>query len=110
MQKNLKISFMNIDEFKQPNHVILHTIMLIITCVCFLFSFINFLEERYFLSILQAIVCFVNLMSLVNFKKIIQSAFASKFIIGYSCLILVVLAIVIFAGNKNNLTYLWIFL
>ncbi len=103
---------MNIHEFKlrQPNHIILYTLISLATAVCFIFLFINFFDGRYFLFVLELSVCLVNLALLINFKKIIQSRFVDKFTIGYSCFILITVMMMLLVGGITNLTYVWIFL
>ncbi len=103
---------MNVNEFKltQPNHIILHTLIYLATAVCFIFLFINFFEGRYDLFALETFVCVLNFILLMNFKKIIQSSFANKFIISYSCLILITVMVMLLFGGIHNLTYVWIFL
>ncbi len=101
---------MNVAELEQPNHIILHTLMVLVSCLCAVFVVINLIEEEYFLSALETLVCLFNLISLFKFKKIMQSTFANKFVIGYSCFILITLVVVFLQGSKENLTYIWLFL
>ncbi len=101
---------MQVDELRKSKHVILHTLIALASVVCFVFVIINFIEKQYFLSAFELLVCLFNLILLIMFNKIIQSDFADKFIVVYSCLILTALMVVFFTGSKSNLTYIWIFL
>ncbi len=103
---------MNINEYKltQPNHIILHTLISLATVVCFFFVFINFFENRYDLFALELFVFIVNFLLFINFKKIVQSTFANKFVMIYSCIILMAVMMMLLFGGINNLTYVWIFL
>ncbi len=101
---------MNIDEHKQPNYIGLHTLIFLTTCVCFIFVFINFFEHREILSALELFICIINIILLISFKKIIQSRFADKFVISYSCSLLLAITLLFSFTKINTLSYIWIFL
>ncbi len=101
---------MILNEYKNPSHVILHMLIGLVTCVCFIFIFINFFLEKYFLASFELFGCLINLFLLITFKKIIQSSFVNQFILGYSFYILSSMMVIFFSDNVTSLVYVWIFL
>ncbi len=101
---------MVLDEYKRPNYVILHALMYLVTGVCFIFIFINFFLEKYFLASFEFFGCLINLFLLITFKKIIQSSFINQFILGYSFYILSSMMMVFLNDNVTSLVYVWMFL